>query len=200
MKSGLYVLAYDGGTSGGSAGSADWNNWDVRMVTKVRRGTHWLLDVDENLAYLDSLLERVGGPSNVVVAYEQTKKNNKFGTRNNFVGGRNEEFWRVLLTMRKVPFASVDPKSWQSVCFKEIAPGKPKDRAREYVRRRCPETAWLDSHNKAPREAFTDAMCIALWCRDRYQEITSKGIDAGYHEFSGSAWSFPSAIAAPPTI
>jgi hypothetical protein len=168
----------------------------VRMVTKVRRRTHWLLGVPENLAYLDSLLVKAGGPDKVVVAYEQTRKNKRFGTRNNYVGGRNEEFWRVLLSVRELTFASVDPKSWQSVCFRNIAPGHSKDRAREYVRQRCPETDWLDSYNKAPREAIVDAMCIALWCRDRYQELTSNGINAGYHEFSGSAWWFPSAVAA----
>jgi hypothetical protein len=197
MKSQLYIRGYDNGTSGGSADSADLIHWEVRRVTKVRRGTHWLLDVLPNLAYLDSLLLKAGGPGNVVIAYEQTRKNKRFGTRNNYVSGRNEEFWRVLLTGRNVTFASVDPLSWQNVCFKDIPPGDSKDRAREYVRRRCPECAWLDSYAKAPREAFVDAMCIALWCHDRYLELTANGIAAGYHEFSGSAWWFPTAVAAP---
>src|SRR5579862_4133973 len=158
-KSKLYFLGYDNGTSGGSAGSNDLRNWDVRRVTKVRRRKHWLLGVPENLAYLDALLEKAGGPANVVVAYEQNRENNHFGTKNNFVNGRNEEFWRVILSVRNVTFASVDPLSWQSVCFKNIPPGDSKDRAREYVRRRCPETGWLDSYGKARREAYVDAMC-----------------------------------------
>ena len=197
MKPQLYFRGYDNGTSGGYAESADLVHWEVRRVIKVRRATHWLLDVLPNLEYLDSLLSKAGGAANVVIAYEQTRKNKGWGTRNNYVSGRNEEFWRVLLTERKVTFASVDPMSWHSVCFRDIAPGEPKDRAREYIRRRCPECGWLDSYAKAPRQAFVDAMCIALWCHDRYQELTANGIAAGYHEFSGSAWWFPTAVAAP---
>lgn len=198
MNSNIYVLSYDNGTSGASAGSVDLVEWDVRLVSKLKIRTHWLLDVRDNLAYLDALLKKAGGPENVIVAYEQNRKNKRFGTRNNFVNGRNEEFWRVVLTERNLTFASVDPKSWQSVLFKDIPSGDPKDRAREYIRRRCPETGWLDSYNKAPREAIVDAMCIGMWCRDMYRELTSKGIKAGYYEFSGSSWSFPPEVVASP--
>lgn len=171
-------------------------NWDARLVTKVKIRTHWLLNVRENQAFLDSLVEKAGGPGKLVVAYEQARKNKQFGTRNNYVNGRNEEFWRVALTERNLTFASVDPKSWQSVLLKGIPAGDSKDRARDYIRQRCPNTGWLDSHNKAPREAIVDAMCIGLWCRDMYHELTANGIRAGYYELSGSSWWFASDVAA----
>jgi hypothetical protein len=161
-----YPLGIDGGTSGGAA---LWNgtSWETHVVVKEKIGCHWLLSIEGNIEMLTSLVNKAGGPANVVVAYEQARKNPMFGSKNNYVNGRNEEFWRVILQMLDLEHCSVDPKTWQ-VCLKGIALEDPKDRAREFIRRRCGETAWLDSLTKASREAVVDAMCIALWCGDQY--------------------------------
>lgn len=158
-------IGIDGGTSGSFA---LWTgtSWETYLVVKEKVGTHWLLSVEANMEILKSLVAKAGGPANVVVAYEKARKNTKFGTRNNFVNGRNEEFWRVLLAREKLECHAVDPKTWQAVCLKGIAGEDPKDRAREYIRRRYGDMPWLDSCTKAMREAFVDAMCIALWCGD----------------------------------
>ena len=162
-------VGIDGGSSGAFAASRDLVTWDVKLVATVWDRGHRLLDVAANLDYLKSLSLHEGGPNELVVAYEQSRKNPKFGVKNAHVNGRNEEFWRVLLSMTEVPFLSVDPKTWQSVCFKDIPGTDTKERAREYVTKRCPNTGWLDDYNKAPREAIVDAMCITIWLFDHYQ-------------------------------
>jgi hypothetical protein len=160
---------FDGGSSGAMVFVDQSGHWAVQPVFKVQVRGHWLLQIDANLDFIDTVAKRAGGRNNLVVAYEEARKNPRFGTKNNFVNGRNEEFWRVLLSAEGINNVSVDPKTWQSVCLKGITLADTKDRAYEYIRRRCPETEWLDAYNKAPREAIVDAMCIALWCRDHHQ-------------------------------
>jgi hypothetical protein len=159
----------DGGSSGAMAFCGPDGKWHVQVVSIFKDRRHWLLSVDANLAFLQRMEELAGGRENIVLAYERSRKNFKFGLNNTHVNGRNEEFWRVLLSVQKIQHCSVDPKSWQCVCFKGITGTDTKARAREYIRRRCPGTEWLDAYNKAPREAIVDAMCIALWCKDRHQ-------------------------------
>jgi hypothetical protein len=175
----LKFLGIDGGSSGAYAATIDLQTWDVGLVDTVWDRGHRLLDVRKQVKILSSISADVGGASGLVAAYEQSRKNTKFGAKNNFVNGRNEEFWRVLLGAQTIRCCSVDPKTWQCACFKGIKPGRTKDRAREYIRRRCPKTDWLDCFNKAPREAIVDAMCIAIWCRDRYRTIRSGAIGTG---------------------
>jgi hypothetical protein len=167
MQPTTYV-GIDGGSSGKAVSTVDFLNWDVHDLGTVWLGGHRLLSVETNLEILNTVAFKAGGLQNVFVAYEQSRKNPRFGTKNNFVNGRNEEFWRVVLSISKVRFVSVDPKTWQSVCLKDITLSDTKERAREYLRRRCPSTDWLDAYNKAPREAIQDAMCIALWCRAQH--------------------------------
>jgi hypothetical protein len=158
----------DGGSSGAMAFLRENGSWDVTVVSIVREGSHRLLAINDNLHFIEKAALSAGGRQNLVVAYEKTRKNPMFGTKNNYVSGRNEEFWRVLLTLQQISHYAVDPKTWQSLCFRDIDLPDTKDRAREFLRRRCPATDWLDSYNKAPREAIQDAMCIALWCRYRH--------------------------------
>lgn len=160
---------FDGGSSGAMAFVDPAGHWEVQPVFKVQERGHWLLQIQANLDFIDKVAKRAGGGCKLVVAYEEARKNPRFGTKNNFVNGRNEEFWRVLLSMAGIDNVSVDPKTWQGVCLKGIAIADTKDRACEYIRRHCAGTEWLDDYNKAPREAIVDAMCIALWNRDRYQ-------------------------------
>jgi hypothetical protein len=171
----------DGGSSGAIAASRDLVTWEVHLVATVWNRGHRLLAVKENLEYLKQIAAPAGGQDQLVVAYEQSRKNPMFGVKNAHVNGRNEEFWRVLLSLTKIPFCSVDPKTWQSVCFKGIPGSNTKERAREYVRRRCPNTGWLEDFNKAPREAIVDAMCIAIWLFDQQGQPLppAEGVAAG---------------------
>lgn len=159
----------DGGSSGAGAFLGPDGKWHVRLVSIFKDRRHWLLSVNENADFVNHMAELAGGRKNIIMAYERSRKNFKFGLNNTHVNGRNEEFWRVLLSLQKVQHCSVDPKTWQSLCLKGITGSDTKERAREYIRRRCPGTEWLDSYNKAPREAIVDAMCIALWCKDQHQ-------------------------------
>jgi len=161
-----YIGGTDGGSSGASAFLSPAGEWHVQTVFAAAEKGHRLLSVDENEAYLDAMAARAGGFDRLVIAYELSRKNKMFGYVNNFTNGRNEEFWRVLLRMKRIRCIAVDPKTWQCKTSKGIRGPGPKDRAREYIRQRCPGTDWLDSYNKAPREAIVDAMCIALWCKD----------------------------------
>jgi hypothetical protein len=160
-------IGIDNGSSGAIASLNQQGAWKVQRVVRLRVGTHWLLDVEQNIAILQQMAEDVGGVGNLIVAYEASRKNDMFGARNNYVNGRNEEFWRVAFSLLKVhQHTAVDPKTWQSVCLKGIPAGEPKARARQYIGQCCPEAVWLEEMNKAPREAFVDAMCVALWCRN----------------------------------
>ncbi len=173
----VYV-GIDGGSSGAVAAVDETGAWQVALVAAVQERGHWLLSVDQNLEFLRLAVAKAGGLDNVLVAYEQSRKNPMFGSKNNFVNGRNEEFWRVLLTVKGFRHCSVDPKTWQSVCLKGINSTDTKVRAREYIRRMCPETTWLDCYNKAPREAIVDAMCIALWCKASYHDLAADHCDS----------------------
>lgn len=153
--------------------------WQVCTVATTWLGTHRLLSVGRNLSAIHDIATKAGGMDRVVVAFERSRKNPRFGTKNNYVNGRNEEFWRVVLLFLQARFCSVDPKTWQSLCFPGAEGARTKDRARSYVDRHCPGTGWLDDFNKAPREAIVDAMCIALWCRAQYNDPEAQGIFSG---------------------
>lgn len=60
-------------------------------------GNDRFLDVDGNQGILDSFAAHFDAAKDeVFVAYEQSRKNPKFGTIGNYVMGKNGEFWRVL--------------------------------------------------------------------------------------------------------
>jgi len=162
----------DGGSSGAMAFVDENGAWETHLVEIIYDRGHWLLDVKKNLAILRSIADSAGGIDHLMIAYEQSRKNPDFGVKNAHVNGRNEEFWRVTLEGHDFSYCSVDPKTWQCACLKDIPIVDTKERAREYIRQRCPGTGdWLDSLNKAPRKAIVDAMCIALWCRDKYRNV-----------------------------
>ncbi|MGH7968006.1 MAG: hypothetical protein ACREIC_04690 [Limisphaerales bacterium] len=87
----------DNGRSGAVAFFDQGGNWYVFLVSVVLQRKHGLLNVQRNHAFLDAMVAMAGGPKHVVVAYERSRKNPMFGAKNNYVNGRNEEFWRVSL-------------------------------------------------------------------------------------------------------
>ncbi len=159
----------DIGSSGAMAFVDARGKWTVQLVFVETVGRHRLMSIRGNLEFLNTVAAVAGGPQNLVIAYERARKNPRFGYINNYTNGRNEEFWRVLLEVQNYKHRSVDPKTWQSACIKNLKGANTKSRAREYIRQRCPGTEWLDELNQAPRQAITDAMCIALWGKDQYQ-------------------------------
>jgi hypothetical protein len=102
----------------------------------------------------------------IQIVYERCRKNTGFGTRNNFVNGRHDEFWRVLLELKGLPCTPVLPRTWQDPCLGRGGSVDTKERALDYVRSRCSDLAWLDDFNKVQRQGIVDAMCIALWAKD----------------------------------
>jgi hypothetical protein len=165
-------IGIDGGRSGAWASVDEAGNWLVHLSATEEVDGHTLLSVSGNLAILRQHTAEAGGQGNIVAVYEQCRRNPAFGCKNNFTNGRHEEFWRVFFSLQSVKHRSVDPRTWQSVCLKGIDWPDTKERAREYIRRRCPSVDWLDDYGKARREAIADAMCIALWCKDQYQPVT----------------------------
>jgi hypothetical protein len=157
------IAGIDGGLSGEIAAMFSRTCWQVHRVAVTLENERRVLDTKKNRAFLDAIAERAGGLHRLFVVYERSRQNTKFGFKNAFINGRNEEFWRVLLTLGEFQFASVDPKTWQAYCFKGIEKGKPKPRALKFVQRNCPDLGWLESHTKAERLGIVDAMCIALW-------------------------------------
>ena len=127
------------------------------------------MDVAENLAIVQGMILSSGLPSQrVVVVFEQAQITPKFGHRNNYTNGRNNEFWRVLLTTAKIPFAWVNPREWQKVVFSGIRGTNTKEMA-ELVRRQRFPNLDLTSYTRIQVGGINDAVCIALWARQNYK-------------------------------
>jgi hypothetical protein len=163
------VGALDGGVSGGFTGRLPDGTWDAHPVVVAMERGRRVLDVLGNLQMLRSFAERAGGIDRVLIVYEAAGQNQIFGWRNSFVIGRNDEFWRVLLTLGGFRYASVHPNTWQTACG--IKSTKRKDRkekdtkpkALAFVRKHCGALEWLDKFTKVQQSGIVDAMCIALW-------------------------------------
>jgi hypothetical protein len=163
------ITGIDGGVSGEVVGWFGGEVWEAHRVVVTREHERRVLDIYGNLAILQSLAERAGGIDRLFVVYEGSRKNTAWGIKNSFANGQNNEFWRVLLTLGGFEFLSVDPKTWQAHCFKDIAAAKPKERALKFVQKNCSGLAWLDSRTKAEQLGIVDAMCIALWAKAQMQ-------------------------------
>jgi hypothetical protein len=125
-----------------------------------------LLDVVGNLALVRSMVEKAKAMNGKILAiFEQSPITPLFGAKNNYVNGRNNEFWRVLLTMEKVPFTWVNPRRWQKDVFRGIRGRDTKEMARLVVEQRFP-TFRCNDLNKSQTEGVMDAICIAIWARE----------------------------------
>jgi hypothetical protein len=135
-------------------------------VKVIDLGRERLLDVEGNLALLQGIIARAGVPvSGVVVTYEQSPINPYFGHKSNFTNGKNGEFWRVLLSMAKIPYTWVNPKVWQKHVFRAVRGDDTKAMAALVVKQRFPSLE-LNGHTKTELEGIHDALCIALWSRE----------------------------------
>jgi hypothetical protein len=158
-------IGIDAGSSGAIAALHPDLTWQAYPVLATRE-EETFLSVAGNYALLESIAARAGGMDNIQVVYERGRKNTGFGTRNNFVNGRHDEFWRVLLKVKGVPCFPIFPRTWQDPCLGRGGSIDTKVRALAYVRSRNNNLGWLDEFNKVKREGIVDAMCIAHWARD----------------------------------
>lgn len=161
----LAHFGIDNGFSGAIAILDAENQIEVSPVIYQDLGREKLLDVDRNLKMIRDLLATAHvAPERALVVFEQSQINPKFGARNNYQNGRNNEFWRVVLTSARIPYAWVNPRSWQKRVFEGVRGNDTKEMAALAVRRRFPNLD-LSGYTKAQREGICDAICIALWGR-----------------------------------
>lgn len=161
---GCCYLGIDNGLTGAMAFLSPDDHLICHPVLCRDLGKERLLDVSGNQALVRSFLERIPGLGKILIVYEQSPITPVFGVKNNYVNGRNNEFWRVLLTLEKIPFAWVNPRSWQKDIFRGIRGKDTKQMARLVVEQRFPQFR-CPGLNKSQVEGVNDAICIALWSR-----------------------------------
>lgn len=123
------------------------------------------LDVEGNAAVLHRMIAASSLPIHqAMVVFEQAQITPKFGYKNCYTNGRNNEFWRVSLTKEKIPFCWVNPQTWQHALFKEIRGDDTKEMADLVRRQRFPNLD-LSSYTRIQIGGINDAVCIALWAR-----------------------------------
>lgn len=134
-------------------------------VAVLDLGKEKLLDVDGNLFLIRRMLEKTGcSPNQAWAVFEQGQIAPKFGARNNYTNGKNNEFWRVLFTLAQIPFSWVNPRVCQEEIFRGIRGDNTKVMADLVRRQRFPELN-LNPYNLSQREGINDAIGIALWAR-----------------------------------
>ena len=109
-------IGIDGGRYGALAALYPDGTWEAYPVVATRV-EETFLNVPGNYRLVELLAARAGGMDKILIVYERCRKNTGFGTRNNFVNGRHDEFWRVLLEAKGVPCAPIFPRTWQDPCL-----------------------------------------------------------------------------------
>lgn len=161
----LAWIGIDNGRTGAIARIAVDGGVLCEPVITQDLGRETLLDVDGNLALLRHMIAASGAkPEQVIVVFEQAQITPKFGYKNNYTNGRNNEFWRVLLTIARIPFAWVNPRKWQNYVFADIRGDDTKEMA-EVVRRQRFPTLDVSQYTKIQLGGINDAVCIALWAQ-----------------------------------
>ena len=159
-------IGIDNGYSGGLAAIGPDGKLTHRPVTVQELGNDRFLDVRGNLAIVENFLATFGvAKEQAFVAYEQSRKNPKFGAIGNFINGKNGEFWRVVLAMGQFPHCSVNPQTWQRQMFAGVRGLDTKAMAALVVQQRFPTVDYGD-YNAEERRGVNDAILIALWARE----------------------------------
>lgn len=129
-------------------------------------GSSKQLDIERCVAVIRDMTHIDGEPiRNLVVVYEQAPITPLFGAKNNFLNGQNNETWRVILAMLKLPHTWVNPRIWQKHVFLGIRGDDTKVKAEIACRRRFPHFS-PQGYNRSQLEGINDAICIALWARE----------------------------------
>jgi hypothetical protein len=159
-------IGIDNGFTGAIACLLPDNRALCRPVEYIDLGTRKRLEIQANISILHEMMEAAGSTTeDVLVIYEQGQIAPKFGARNNFIAGQTDEFWRVVLTLEKIPFMVVNPKVWQSHVFQGVRGEKSKAKASLVRRQRFPKLDCSD-YNAQQVEGINDALLIALWGRE----------------------------------
>jgi hypothetical protein len=129
-------------------------------------GKEKLLDIHANRAILRGLLKSAEATNcRVFTIFEQSPITPAFGAKNNYTNGKNNEFWRVLLSLEEIPFGWANARRWQKDLFVGIRGGDTKEMARLVVRQRFPKFD-CGGLTDSQQEGVDDAICLALWARE----------------------------------
>lgn len=156
-------IGIDGGVTGAIACHYEDGQLVLHPVSFRNLGGERILDIPANLAFIR---KAVSTATDVLVAYEQMTKQPLFGANGNFANGRNNEFWRVLLSMESLPFLAVRPQVWQREIFAGMSGRDTKAKARLVVDQRFPHLDLRD-FTKSQAGGVIDALCISEWVRRR---------------------------------
>lgn len=169
----LYVGA-DNGVSGAMAAIYEDQIVQVSLTPVVSMGSHRRLDCQGIIGWLETAggiknFQRAIPTDEFVLVIEQAQKNPGFGCKTNYSQGVSHGQWMAICELQNLKHHYVNPKTWQSVVFKDfrgLAKGNTKGASVEAVKRNFPQ--WVKTHqfkNKAEQEAICDAICIALWAQ-----------------------------------
>ena len=160
-------LGIDNGLSGAIATLFPDGQWQLWPVACDKSGRDRLLSIPAARGMLAKLAAQADGLSNLVAVCELPPLNPRFGAKSNFTCGRCGEFWRVILTVERIPFSFVSAQTWQKVIFQGVPCSDPKAVAAACMRQRFPGVVEAQSFNKEQLQGVVDAMCIATWARQQ---------------------------------
>lgn len=169
------IVGIDNDCSGGIAAlSAVGKFILLQPVRTINDGRRLLLDIPGNLAILQQISALAGGNGEVMVVFEKQQLNPYFGAKTNSAGGRNAEFWRVLLALNGFEHATVHARTWQAGLLKQFRASltpRPdtKKTAELFIMQRYPDLDLKSRFNVKQCEALMDAMCLALWVQMNQQ-------------------------------
>jgi hypothetical protein len=159
-------IGIDNGFTGAVVRLNEPNEILCRPVPVTDLGQYRILDVAGVEALMHEMITKAGAPlNNMIVVFEQSPITPLFGARNNFVNGQNNEFWRVLLTLKKIPFTWTNPKMWQEHIFAGIRGNDTKAKAAIVCQQRFPHFQTI-GYSRDEIKGIYDALCIALWARE----------------------------------
>lgn len=168
VQTGRAFIGIDNGTSGAIACITPAGEVLCQPVLVQDLGREKLMDIAGNLALLRRMIATTGLPDRqVLVVFEQAQITPKFGYKNNYTNGRNNEFWRVLLSLAQIPFAWVNPRKWQNFLFADICSKDTKAIADVVRRQRLPDLD-LDAYTTIQIVGINNAIGIALCARHNF--------------------------------
>lgn len=156
-------LGIDNGLTGAVSALFPDDTWHLWPVAVEATGRGKQINIAEAKATLESISVRAGGIQNLVATCELAPVHPRFSAKSNHTCGRCGEFWRVLLTLLRIPFEHVKAQVWQKEVFNGVSNGDPKQVAADFVRNRFPGVVESHSFTKPQRQGVVDAMCIAAW-------------------------------------
>jgi len=154
-------VGVDNGTTGAVAILRPDNTLVVK--TPVRQvGKDTVLDARA----LANLFSTIPNPH---IVFEIGQKQPIFGTIGNYANGRSHGVLETVIELLGCPYRPVNPKDWQSDCFKGMrkAGEDTKAASEEFCRRTFPQVNLVAPGCRVVHTGFTDALCMAWWAKNR---------------------------------